>query len=298
MEHSDDPHDELTIEEFNRQLKGFFSFLKHLCILYFKGIKKYKVAIFIATFIIVAIGGYFIFNPIKKYEATASFTYNDLTRKLFGEMIDHANDLVYSHSYEQLKEITGLSLSEIKSFQKIEATNIYGSPLSDDMSENKEKIFYISVIASDAKVFDSLGTALEGFLNKNISVQQILHRRANEFKAGIAYRKKELQMLDSLAQAYTKSLNKSSSSIVSANTNQFNPTLIFDKGEKITQEIVDMQSFLNDQRVVKMQDPFLVGKRSAYLSLYKIVSVCVAAFIIISILIIFISNLFSNKNGA
>ncbi len=113
MQHSANTHDELTTEAFNRQIKEVFLFLKYLCCRYFRAMKRlYRMMTFL-LFITIFITAYTIFHPIKKYEGQASFAYNDLTKKLYGEMIDKVEALIQTRSYEQLREIIQLPLNQI-----------------------------------------------------------------------------------------------------------------------------------------------------------------------------------------
>ncbi len=163
------------------------------------------------------------------------------------------------------------------------------------MTNNNANVFYISVAASHIKAFDNLGKAMENYLNNNIAVREVLHRRIDEFTQGIVYRRKELQMFDSLTKAYAQSLEKPASAMFSTNANQFNPAQLFEKGERITQEIVDMQSFLDDCRAVKLQEPFLVSMTAQSMSVWKIILISLAGFASISTLLIFVSILFTSK---
>ncbi|ANI88438.1 hypothetical protein A9P82_03440 [Arachidicoccus ginsenosidimutans] len=300
MQQTKNTQDEVTVHEFLSQVKEILLFLKRLCTLYFRELGKRK-AIHVFLLLCAIAGALsFIFHPIKKYEATASYKYDSPAGKLYGEMLDKVNGLIQTHSYTQLHQYIHLPLQQLESIQKIEAKNIYGSPLSDDMTNSKDKIFYISVTSSNATVFDSLGTVLENYLNNNISVRETLQRETEEFTQGILYRKKALTMLDSATSAYIKSMNRntSPSSLLPANASQFNISQIFDEGKNITQEIVDMQSFLNDRRIVKLQEPFMASANPVQSSKLKIILLAVACFVAASLIIIFISVFFIKKKYA
>lgn len=282
------PNDELTMNEFNGQIKLLVHFIRSIIHQYCKGFKRYW---FVMTFLLIVItsGGLLYFlHAEKKFEGKASYGYTSLKRKLYGEAIDNVNALIQTRSYQQLQTLLPLGINQLKHLREIKATNNYGSLLSDDMTENNSQIFYISVKSTDHTVFDSLAILLENYLNNIVAVQELQRQRAEKFKRAIAYREKELVALDSLMHAYTNSLNSTTQSVYPVQKGQINTEALFEKGEKITEEITDMQNFLQDPRAVKLQEPFLVSQMLVQKSVVKFVAVVIIMYLVISGLILFI----------
>jgi|GEM_PF-3196939 len=288
MQEEKAPNDELTINEFNEQVKTLAHFIRSVIHQYCKGFKRYW---FIMTSLLVVItaGGLLYFlHAGNKFEGTASYGYTSLKRKLYGEAIDNVNALIQTRSYQQLQTLLPLNIHQIKHLREIKATNNYGSLLSDDMTENNSQIFYISVKSTDHAVFDSLAILLENYLNNIVAVQELQRQRAEKFKRAITYREKELIALDSLMHAYTNSLNSTTQSVYPVQKGEINTESLFEKGEKITEEITDMQNFLQDPRAVKLQEPFLVSQVLVQKSVVKFVAVIIIMYLVISGIILFI----------
>lgn len=119
-----------------------------------------------------------------------------------------------------------------------------------------------------------------------------------KFEQNIRYRQSELRTIDSIQHAYINSMNKPAATLLPTAAGQFNPVQLSEKGEKITEEIADMQSFLEDPRAVKLQTPFLVSNHKGKISLIKILFAGAMVFIVLSSAIIFILTTISKKNYA
>jgi hypothetical protein len=288
MQEQRTPNDELTMNEFNEQVKILVHFIRSIIDQYCKGFRRYWLAM---TFLLIVItgGGLLYFSHAeKKFEGTASYEYTSLKRKLYGEAIDNVNALIQTKSWFQLHHALPLSVHQLAHLREIKATNNYGSLLSDDMTENNSKVFYISVKSTDHAVFDSLAIILENYLNNIVAVQELQQQRIEKFKRAITYREKELIALDSLMHAYTNSLSSTTQSVYPVQKAQINTEALFEKGERITEEIADMQSFLKDPRAVKLQEPFLVGQILQQRSVVKIGLVIIIMYIVTSGLFLFI----------
>jgi hypothetical protein len=281
------PNDELTINEFNEQIKLLIHFIRSVIYQYYKGFKRYWLAMIVLLVVISAIGLLYFSHSEKKYEGTASYQYNSLKRKLYGEAIDHINALIQTKSYAQLHKALPTSIQQLKQLREIKATNNYGSLLSDDLTENNSKVFYITVKSTDHVVFDSLAMLVENYLNDIVAVRELQQQLTEKFKRAIGYREKELIALDSLEHAYTNSLSSTVQSVYPVQKGQINMEVLFEKGEKITEEITDMQHYLQDPRTVKLQEPFMVSQMLTQKSIVKIVLVMIIMYIAISALLLF-----------
>ncbi|HEY0274392.1 MAG TPA: hypothetical protein VGC22_14460 [Chitinophaga sp.] len=282
------PKDELTIHEFNEQVSDLVHFLQSVFYQYRKGLWRYRA---VMALLLAAITGgvvYYSFHLQRTFEGKASYAYTSLQRKLYGEAIDNVNTLLQAHDYRQLQAVLHLDASQVKHILEIKATNNFGSRLSDDLTENNNHIFYITVKSTEHAVFDSLDIALERYLNNNIAVKELQQLRAEKFKSAITYREKELVELDSLTRAYTRGLGAPAQPVFPSEQGQLNAAALFEKGERITEEIADMQSFLQDPRAVKLQQPFLVSELPLRNPALKVAGIIVLVFGVVSGLLIFI----------
>lgn len=281
------PNDELTVQELNAQVRTLVHFLRALLRQYGQGLRRYRALMLVLA--LLAVGGSVAYSwqSSRIFEGKALYAYTSLQRKLYGEAIDNVNDLLQTHSYSQLQPILHLDRQQLGTIKSIEATNNVGSKLSDDLTENNAKIFYLSVKTTNQQVFQRLDTVLEHYLNQNIAVQELQQQRVEKFKSAITYRQKELVALDSLTHAYTASLTKPSTAMFSSQKDPVSAQSLLEKGERITEEIADMQSFLEDPRAVKLQRPFLVSEMPMHKSAAKIAAMAMGIFLVLSGILVF-----------
>lgn len=247
--------DELSFKDFKNQLHQLRLFLRGALNLTWRNIRRYYL-LMIPLLIIFAALGYKQYKDSKIFEAKASFVYIELQKKTYGEMLDKLQDMIEAKSYHRVAEALSIPVDEAKSIIAISAQNVYGSKLSEDITE-KTRFFYVNVEATDSKVFDSLQYSVEHYLNNNVLVKELVARKTKMLEQKVAFQKSELAMLDSLKVAYTKSLSQSSGSAYPV-ANQFNPVTLYERGEKIIHDITSMQGLLDDYRAVQTQDRFLV----------------------------------------
>lgn len=248
--------DELSFQDFKQQLQQLRKFLQSLLLVAGRSIKRYYLLL-ILLLAGCAAWGYYQYKNSKVFEARTSYVYIELQKKTYGEMIDKLQEMVLSGSRRRLAEALHISAEQANSIVALRAENMFGAKLSEDVTEEK-KVFYINVMATNNKVFDTLQHALENYLNNNILVKETVGRKRKIMEQKVAYLESALAMLDSLKMAYTKSLDKPSAGGLYAANNQFNPVQLYEKGEKMNQELVDMKTLLDDYRAVQTQDKFLV----------------------------------------
>lgn len=289
------PADELTVQELNAQVRTLIHFLRALLRQYGQGLRRYRALMLVLA--LLAVGGsiFYSWQSAKIFEGKALYAYTSLQRKLYGEAIDNVNDLLQARSYSQLQAILHLDRQQLSTIRSIAATNNVGSKLSDDLTENNAKIFYLSVKTTNQQVFQRLDTVLEHYLNQNIAVQELQQQRVVKFNSAITYRQKELVALDSLTRAYTASLTKPGTAMFSTQKDPVSAQALLEKGERITEEIADMQSFLADPRAVKLQRPFLVSEVPLHRSAFKITAMALAVFLLTSGILVFLLPHLSNR---
>lgn len=295
MKESTLPQDELTLKEINNYLRQLRYFISYVAVHYLKGVRQHRLLMFTVALVVVAITVYLSRFSTMGFEAKATYTYNSLQKKVYGEMADKLDNLVQTHAYDKLAALLRISSVEVAKIQKIKAVNIFNSLLSEDMAENSsQKLFYIEIHARDSKVFANIDKAIEVYFNSNIAVKEIAARQTAEIRHGIAYREVERGMVDSLIRAYSKSLDKPVVSSYPSAAPSFDAVQLLEKGEKISTELADMQLYLKDHRSVRMQDGFLVSPNLPKPSLLKALLVAVGSFILVSAFILLILSLAKN----
>ncbi|RYZ32641.1 MAG: hypothetical protein EOP49_37220 [Sphingobacteriales bacterium] len=230
------------------------------------------------------------YKDSKVFEAKASFIYIELQKKTYGEMLDKLQDMIEAKSYNRVADALSVAPEKARAIVSIAALNLYGSRLSEDITE-KNQSFYVQVVAADAHVFDSLQYAIENYLNNNVLVKELVARKRKTLQEKITYQRSELAMLDSLKLAYTRSVAQSSGSAYPAAT-QMNPVPVYERGEKVLHDITEMEALLADYRAVQTQDRFLVTEQPVGKSATSIAIRYLAIFVLASIGLIFLISMF------
>jgi len=255
MSEKKDFDDELSFRDFKQQLLQLRLFLNNTLRLLTAYTKKYFVLVVILLIGFSALG-YYKYKESRVFEAKASFVYQELQKKTYGEMLDKLDYMIQSGSYAKVAAALSLSPELARSILAINAENIYGAKLSEDITETR-KLFYVNVVAAKGQVFDSLQYAIEHYLNNNVMVKELVSKQTRILLEKIAHTKQDLVRLDSLKIAYNHSLDKPSSALYPSGS-PFNPVLIYEKGEKMLHDITAMQALVDDYRVVRTQDRFMV----------------------------------------
>ena len=201
---------------------------------------------------------YYKFRQAKPYfEGKASFTFSDFNKKIYGEMGDKLKALCNSGSYKILGEKLNISETDAAKIADIDALNIAGSPLSEDITEAKQP-FYIHVKLHDRQIADTLAMKLENYFNNNPQVKAMIITNMGKMKARLAYSNDQLRKLDSLKSGYQFYLahqTAGSASII----NTFNPVDLFTASEKLFITKTDMEWGITYYKVVKLFDPFVIN---------------------------------------
>lgn len=255
MSEKKDFDDELSLQDFKQQLLQLRLFLNNLFRLAISYTKKYLILIAVLL-VAFAILGYYKYKESRVFEAKASFVYQELQKKTYGEMLDKLDYMIQSGSYNKVANALSLTPEQARSILAINAENIYGAKLSEDITESK-KLFYVSVVSTQGQIFDSLQYTIERYLNSNVMVKELVGKQTKILLQKIAHTKEDLIRLDSLKVAYNHSLGKPASALYPSGS-PFNPVLIYEKGEKMLHDITAMQALVDDYRVVRTQDKFMV----------------------------------------
>ncbi len=227
-----------------------FSFISKSC-------KKYWFLIAAGMLLGAGLAYYSIKKTTPYFEGKATLTFSDFNKKIYGEMVEKLRALCHSGSYDILAEKLQLPAADVKSIIDIEAVNIAGSPLADDITESKQP-FYIRVKLKDRKIADSLLLHTENYLNHNPQVKTLIESNTGKMKERLAYTNYELQKLDSLKSVYQFYL--SSQTAHSGNViNTFNPVDLFTASEKLMVTKTDLEWGIHNYRVVKILDPFVMN---------------------------------------
>lgn len=227
-----------------------FSFVLNSC-------KKYWYIILLGIALGAGLAYYKFQKSTPYFEGKATLTFSDFNKKIYGEMTEKLRGLCRSGSYQTLAERLHLSEADATNIMDIEAVNIAGSPLAEDITESKLP-FYIRVKLKDRKIADSLLVHYETYLNNNPQVKSLIETNTGKMKERLAYTSYQLQKMDSLKSAYQFYLAHQTANS-GAVINTFNPVDLFTASEKLMITKTDLQGGLTNYRVVKIFDPFTIN---------------------------------------
>ncbi|HMU09769.1 MAG TPA: hypothetical protein PKC54_07190 [Ferruginibacter sp.] len=242
------------IKIYAAKLKSFYLALLLFCM---NALKRYWYLLLVG--IVIGCGlGYNKFRKFRPYfEGKATFTFTDFNKKMYGEMTDKLRGLVQSGSYKTLSEKLEMSESDTRKIADIEAINIAGSPLSDDITESKQP-FYIRVKLTDREIADTLLTRIERYLNNSPQAKSMIQNNMWKMQERLVYTSAQIQKLDSLKttyQFYLAHQNIQSGSVI----NTFNPVELYTATEKLIITKTDLERGIINYKVVKVLDPFVLN---------------------------------------
>jgi len=249
-------------------------------------IKHNWLAILLVAVLITGWQIYRIRTYIPFYESRASFVYQELHKKTYGEMIDQLNQLVQERSYTTVATSLNIPEKQAQQILSVEALNLYGSKLSEDITTDKSP-FYIRVKVSDKSAFDSLSSKVSLYLNSNPYYVAMLKRKQVSLKTEIDQLNHELQLLDSIKYQYIRS----NGAIRAASTEPFNPVFLFDKSIDISKAIAEKQTALDRTQSVELLNDFMVAQNPVYPDKKIILLKSVLLFAVITLAIMFLSSI-------
>lgn len=159
---------------------------------------------FLLIAIIAAAGSiWYWYRQVPYYESDMSCGYNNerLSRKAYGEKLQKLNLLAQSGSAQELARLLPISPEEASKILRIDAKNMVGSPLYEDITGNYQS-FYIVVRAKDKSVFPLLESALPNYLGDGPYQSQVGRIELKRLDQKIAYLDRDIAKTDSIIDAY------------------------------------------------------------------------------------------------
>ena len=182
-------------------LLSFTKFVRNATSYIILSLRKYVLSSLLIFALIAAAGIYYSGKKAAYYESDMACVYNHMHKKTYGEMIRKLNTLAQTGSYTTLGKILNMPAEKVKSVISLEAQNIAGAPLYEDVSPGKFS-FYIVVKATNAAVYADLQPALLQYMNT--TPYQALRNKLEEKKLSqrISYAAQSIQQIDSIVKAY------------------------------------------------------------------------------------------------
>lgn len=197
-------------------LDSFIKFIRNSIRFTILSVRRFALSSIVVFTLIAVAGIYYTVSKPAYYESDMVCVYNHLHKKTYGEMIRKLNTLAQTGSYTTLAKMLDMPVEKVKAVVSMEAQNIAGSPLSEDISQGKFP-FYIVVKATNATVYNDLQPALLKYMNS--TPYQALRNKleAKRLTQKIQYAGHSIQQIDSIVSAYPLLLKESANELDTAN---------------------------------------------------------------------------------
>lgn len=202
-------------DDISGSLVSFSKFVRNSISYILLSLKKHAVSSALLFIVIAAAGAYYASTKPAYYESDMACVYNHLHKKTYGEMIKKLNTLAQSGSYATLANVLGMPVEKAKSIISLEAQNIAGAPLSEDISQGKFS-FYIVAKATNPTVYSDLQPALLRYMNT--TPFQLLRNELEEKRLAkkVSYAQQSINQIDSIVSAYPTLLKESTQKLDTA----------------------------------------------------------------------------------
>ena len=196
-------------------LVSFIKFIRNSIRFTILSIRKYALSSVVVFALVVAAGVYYATTKPSYYESDMVCVYNHLHKKTYGEMIRKLNTLAQTGSYTTLGQMLNMPVEKVKAVVSLEAQNIAGAPLYEDISQGKFP-FYIVVKATNAAVYNDLQPALLKYMNS--APYQVLRNKleTKRLTQKIQYTGHSIQQIDSIVSAYPLLLKENANELDTA----------------------------------------------------------------------------------
>lgn len=286
-------NDEWKFEDLKRISEQVNSGLSHISKWFSFQFKRNWLVILLLAIVLFGWQAYRVKTYQPFFTSQASFIYQDLHKKTYGEMTDQLNRMIGTQAYKPLAKALNITESQASQMISVEALNMYGSKLSEDITTEKSP-FYIRVNTLDKKAFDSLAQKICDYFNRNPYYAATVKRKQIRLAEEIDQLKHELLLLDSIKYQYIRS-NGAIRSSATLHSEAFNPVLLFDKSIDISRSITEKKADLNDVQSVELLNDFSVSEHPVSIDKKAILVKSALIFITATFAILCLSSIFKKK---
>jgi hypothetical protein len=185
-------------------LTGFSRFLRIGLAYILMSVRKNLTAALLIFLLVSGAGVFYSLRPAGKpyFQSDMACMFNNLNKKAYGEMVEKLNILARSASYNQLAASLHLSPEQAAKIISLEAKNISGSPLQEDVSPGSHSPIYFIAKTTDRSIFGSLQEALINYLNSS-PYQQLRNKLELErLDHKTKFQEHNLRQIDSIIASY------------------------------------------------------------------------------------------------
>jgi hypothetical protein len=184
---------------FLKSVLAFYQSMFRFCVV---SIKNFWYVSFISLFIAIAAIYYYSASQKDQFKGTASFTFNYLNKKVYGDRLFSLEQLVENKQFNLLARTLKIKATIARSLVSFQAKNVAGSPLKDDYTEQKYP-FYVTVQTTSQQAFHQLESALANFLNAAQFDQTYIRFEHEKLRKKQQIFQADLKRIDSLKELIT-----------------------------------------------------------------------------------------------
>ena len=246
--------------------------------------------VLLIVFLILGLGLGYLYYSTKPlfYKASMVLEFNELTKKVYGEMIDQLETLVSTNSVSTLAQTLQMSEEEVSKISFIDSKNMNDEALLRDTSSRVRQPFKIIVELRDNQFSQKLETSLVNYFNSTPYLKRLKEEERKINIEKMAFINGELQKLDSLKLEYIRFLSTSKISATVYN-NAFNPAEIFAQSTSLqNQKEITLRKLNIEHNSVSIIDGFKVTKSPQSVGITKSLTLFGAAGLLIGLLIGFL----------
>lgn len=252
------PGDNISLGSIKKALLDIFRIFFRLLEFFSYAIRKS--IILICVFVLLGLVAGYLYNTSKQknFEAEMIVQQNDLSKKIYYEIISNLNSLIAADSYSDLAKELKLPVDVVSKINLIDAVSINNESLKKDTSTRLRQPFKITVALQGTDVLDTLQKGLLNYLNSNPMTRQVRQKTRAMYEERLVTINKEAARLDSLKDVFSNFLrdNRISATVYS---NAMNPADLYSRSAELESQRENVLRWLNaEQNSVDLIDGFKI----------------------------------------
>jgi hypothetical protein len=254
-------------------------------------IRKYKLAFLLS--VLIGFSPFILkyINSVNTYESSFTVSYDELTRKIYGDRLAKINSLVQQNDNARTSTLLGISTKDASSIISVEGKNILGEELSKDM--NTDRIpFVVKITVKDSSKIDAIQKGIVEFLETGTAYMVNKKKiKVKEIDDEIAYIDGQMAVMDSIKRKY---LNEQVTTSTRDGNNNSNGN-IFQFSYDLYKKKQDLLRKKEMPGTLQVVDDAIVSKSTNKSLLLSLIMGTALSFIVYSIIVFYIIPVFNYK---
>ena len=162
------------------------------------------------------------------YKISMIVRHTELNLKTYGQMLKSLNTLAESGSYDALAKSLAIDPETARKIRSFSGISLAGGDLSKDTSTARENTFLIQMTIHDLAIADTMEKIVVNYFNNNPYLNKLKQDEILLYTERLQFVNNELRRMDSLKDAYNRSLASSKTALTYYN-NALNPADLYDE---------------------------------------------------------------------